>query len=142
MINFKAKCEKTPEKQYTEIKFVVVNGTFTENGQTELTKTFEVGTKLTLADIPASKGKSSSYSDQTWDKFPVGYVVGKDGTTFTITYRWRSSGSDSDDSDYDYGTSTRGKATTQPVSPVAGLRGRRLHGGQRKTSVQRVLKDR
>ena len=85
VINFKAKCAKTPEKQYTEIKFVVVNGTFTENGQTELTKTFEVGTKLTLADIPASKGKSSSYSDQTWDKFPVGYVVEKDGTTFTVT---------------------------------------------------------
>ena len=128
MINFKAKCEKTPEtpeKQYTEIKFVVVNGTFTENGQTELTKTFEVGTKLTLADIPASKGKSSSYSDQTWDKFPVGYVVGKDGTTFTITYRWRSSGSDSDDSDYDYGTSTRGKATN-----AAGKSGRWiLEGG-------------
>ena len=129
MINFKAKCEKTsetPEKQYTEIKFVVVNGTFTENGQTELTKTFEVGTKLTLADIPASKGKSSSYSDQTWDKFPVGYVVGKDGTTFTITYRWRSSGSDSDDSDYDYGTSTRGKATN-----AAGKSGRWiLEGGE------------
>ena len=129
MINFKAKCEKTsetPEKQYTEIKFVVVNGTFTENGQTELTKTFEVGTKLTLADIPASKGKSSSYSDQTWDKFPVGYVVGKDRTTFTITYRWRSSGSDSDDSDYDYGTSTRGKATN-----AAGKSGRWiLEGGE------------
>ena len=129
MINFKAKCEKTsetPEKQYTEIKFVVVNGTFTENGQTELTKTFEVGTKLTLADIPASKGKSSSYSDQTWDKFPVGYVVGKDGTTFTITYKWRSSGSDSDDSDYDYGTSTRGKATN-----AAGKSGRWiLEGGE------------
>ncbi len=129
VINFKAKCEKTPEtpeKQYTEIKFVVVNGTFTENGQTELTKTFEVGTKLTLADIPASKGKSSSYSDQTWDKFPVGYVVEKDGTTFTITYRWRSSGSDSDDSDYDYGTSTRGKATN-----AAGKSGRWiLEGGE------------
>ena len=129
VINFKAKCEKTPEtpeKQYTDIKFVVVNGTFTENGQTELTKTFEVGTKLTLADIPASKGKSSSYSDQTWDKFPVGYVVGKDGTTFTITYRWRSSGSDSDDSDYDYGTSTRGKATN-----AAGKSGRWiLEGGE------------
>lgn len=126
VINFKAKCEKTPEKQYTEIKFVVVNGTFTENGQTELTKTFEVGTKLTLADIPASKGKSSSYSDQTWDKFPVGYVVGKDGTTFTITYKWRSSGSDSDDSDYDYGTSTRGKATN-----AAGKSGRWiLEGGE------------
>ena len=129
VINFKAKCEKTPEtpeEQYTEIKFVVVNGTFTENGQTELTKTFEVGTKLTLADIPASKGKSSSYSDQTWDKFPVGYVVGKDGTTFTITYRWRSSGSDSDDSDYDYGTSTRGKATN-----AAGKSGRWiLEGGE------------
>lgn len=125
-ITFKAKCEKTPEKQYTEIKFVVVNGTFTENGQTELTKTFEVGTKLTLADIPASKGKSSRYSDQTWDKFPVGYVVGKDGTTFTITYRWRSSGSDSDDSDYDYGTSTRGKATN-----AAGKSGRWiLEGGE------------
>lgn len=126
-ITFKAKCEKkAPEKQYTEIKFVVVNGTFTENGQTELTKTFEVGTKLTLADIPASKGKSSSYSDQTWDKFPVGYVVGKDGTTFTITYRWRSSGSDSDDSDYDYGTSTRGKATN-----AAGKSGRWiLEGGE------------
>lgn len=129
VINFKAKCEKTPEtpeKQYTEIKFVVVNGTFTENGQTELTKTFEVGTKLTLADIPESKGKSSSYSDQTWDKFPVGYVVGKDGTTFTITYRWRSSSSDSDDSDYDYGTSTRGKATN-----AAGKSGRWiLEGGE------------
>lgn len=129
VINFKAKCEKTPEtpeKQYTEIKFVVVNGTFTENGQTELTKTFEVGTKLTLADIPASKGKSSSYSDQTWDKFPVGYVVEKDETTFTITYRWRSSGSDSDDSDYDYGTSTRGKATN-----AAGKSGRWiLEGGE------------
>lgn len=129
VINFKAKCEKTsetPEKQYTDIKFVVVNGTFTENGQIELTKTFEVGTKLTLADIPASKGKSSSYSDQTWDKFPVGYVVGKDGTTFTITYRWRSSGSDSDDSDYDYGTSTRGKATN-----AAGKSGRWiLEGGE------------
>ena len=126
-ITFKAKCEKkAPEKQYTEIKFVVVNGTFTENGQTELTKTFEVGTKLTLADIPASRGKSSSYSDQTWDKFPVGYVVGKDGTTFTITYRWRSSGSDSDDSDYDYGTSTRGKATN-----AAGKSGRWiLEGGE------------
>ena len=126
-ITFKAKCEKkAPEKQYTEIKFVVVNGTFTENGQTELTKTFEVGTKLTLADIPASKGKSSSYSDQTWDKFPVGYVVGKDGTTFTITYKWRSSGSDSDDSDYDYGTSTRGKATN-----AAGKSGRWiLEGGE------------
>ena len=128
-ITFKAKCDKTPEtpeKQYTEIKFVVVNGTFTENGQTELTKTFEVGTKLTLADIPASKGKSSSYSDQTWDKFPVGYVVGKDGTTFTITYRWRSSSSDSDDSDYDYGTSTRGKATN-----AAGKSGRWiLEGGE------------
>ena len=126
-ITFKAKCEKkAPEKQYTEIKFVVVNGTFTENGQTELTKTFEVGTKLTLADIPASKGKSSSYSDQTWDKFLVGYVVGKDGTTFTITYRWRSSGSDSDDSDYDYGTSTRGKATN-----AAGKSGRWiLEGGE------------
>ena len=72
-------------------KTAAYNGTFTENGQTELTKTFEVGTKLTLADIPASKGKSSSYSDQTWDKFPVGYIVGKDGTTFTITYKWRSS---------------------------------------------------
>ena len=129
VINFKAKCDKTPEtpeKQYTEIKFVVVNGTFTENGQTELTKTFEVGTKLTLADIPASKGKSSSYSDQTWDKFPVGYVVGKDGTTFTITYRWRSSSSDSDDSDYDYGTSTRGKAIN-----AAGKSGRWiLEGGE------------
>lgn len=129
VINFKAKCEKapeTPEKQYTEIKFVVVNGTFTENGQTELTKTFEVGTKLTLADIPASKGKSSSYSDQTWDKLPVGYVVGKDGTTFTITYKWRASGSDSDDSDYDYGTSTRGKATN-----AAGKSGRWiLEGGE------------
>ena len=129
VINFKAKCDKTPEtpeKQYTEIKFVVVNGTFTENGQTELTKTFEVGTKLTLADIPASKGKSSSYSDQTWDKFPIGYVVGKDGTTFTITYKWRSSGSDSDDSDYDYGTSTRGKATN-----AAGKSGRWiLEGGE------------
>ena len=129
VINFKAKCEKTPEtpeKQYTDIKFVVVNGTFTENGQTELTKTFEVGTKLTLADIPASRGKSSSYSDQTWDKFPVGYVVGKDGTTFTITYKWRSSGSDSDDSDYDYGTSTRGKATN-----AAGKSGRWiLEGGE------------
>ena len=129
VINFKAKCEKTPEtpeKQYSEIKFVVVNGTFTENGQTELTKTFEVGTKLTLADIPASKGKSSSYSDQTWDKFPVGYVVEKDGTTFTITYKWRSSGSDSDDSDYDYGTSTRGKATN-----AAGKSGRWiLEGGE------------
>ena len=129
VINFKAKCDKTPEtpeKQYTEIKFVVVNGTFTENGQTELTKTFEVGTKLTLADIPASKGKSSSYSDQTWDKFPVGYVVEKDGTTFTITYKWRSSGSDSDDSDYDYGTSTRGKATN-----AAGKSGRWiLEGGE------------
>lgn len=129
VINFKAKCEKTPEtpeKQYTEIKFVVVNGTFTENGQTELTKTFEVGTKLTVADIPASKGKSSSFSDQTWDKFPVGYVVGKDGTTFTITYKWRSSGSDSDDSDYDYGTSTRGKATN-----AAGKSGRWiLEGGE------------
>ena len=128
-ITFKAKCEKTPEtpeKQYTEIKFVVVNGTFTENGQTELTKTFEVGTKLTIADIPASKGKSSSYSDQTWDKFPVGYVVGKDGTTFTITYKWRSSGSGSDDSDYDYGTSTRGKATN-----AAGKSGRWiLEGGE------------
>ena len=128
-ITFKAKCEKTPEtpeKQYTEIKFVVVNGTFTENGQTELTKTFEVGTKLTLADIPASKGKSSSYSDQTWDKFPVGYVVEKDGTTFTITYKWRSSGSDSDDSDYDYGASTRGKATN-----AAGKSGRWiLEGGE------------
>ena len=125
-ITFKAKCEKTPEKQYTDIKFVVVNGTFTENGQTELTKTFKVGTKLTLADIPASKGKSSSYSDQTWDKFPVGYVVGKDGTTFTITYKWRSSGSDSDDSDYDYGTSTRGKATN-----AAGKSGRWiLEGGE------------
>lgn len=128
-ITFKAKCNKTPEtpeKQYTEIKFVVVNGTFTENGQTELTKTFEVGTKLTLADIPASKGKSSSYSDQTWDKFPIGYVVGKDGTTFTITYKWRSSGSDSDDSDYDYGTSTRGKATN-----AAGKSGRWiLEGGE------------
>ena len=129
VINFKAKCEKTPEtpeEQYTDIKFVVVNGTFTENGQTELTKTFKVGTKLTLADIPASKGKSSSYSDQTWDKFPVGYVVGKDGTTFTITYKWRSSGSDSDDSDYDYGTSTRGKATN-----AAGKSGRWiLEGGE------------
>ena len=128
-ITFKAKCNKTPEtpeKQYTEIKFVVVNGTFTENGQTELTKTFEVGTKLTLADIPASKGKSSSYSDQTWDKLPVGYVVGKDGTTFTITYKWRASGSDSDDSDYDYGTSTRGKATN-----AAGKSGRWiLEGGE------------
>ena len=122
-ITFKAKCEKTPEKQYTEIKFVVVNGTFTENGQTELTKTFEVGTKLTLADIPASKGKSSSYSDQTWDKFPVGYIVGKDGTTFTITYKWRSSGSGSD---YDYSTSTRGKATN-----AAGKSGRWiLEGGE------------
>ena len=129
-VTFTVKCTdktpETPEKQYTEIKFVVVNGTFTENGQTELTKTFEVGTKLTLADIPASKGKSSSYSDQTWDKFPVGYVVGKDGTTFTITYRWRSSGSDSDDSDYDYGTSTRGKATN-----AAGKSGRWiLEGGE------------
>ena len=46
-------------------KTAAYNGTFTENGQTELTKTFEVGTKLTLADIPASKGQSRSYSDQT-----------------------------------------------------------------------------
>ena len=103
-------------------KTAAYNGTFTENGQTELTKTFEVGTKLTLADIPASKGKSSSYSDQTWDKFPVGYIVGKDGTTFTITYKWRSSGSGSD---YDYSTSTRGKATN-----AAGKSGRWiLEGG-------------
>ena len=104
-------------------KTAAYNGTFTENGQTELTKTFEVGTKLTLADIPASKGKSSSYSDQTWDKFPVGYIVGKDGTTFTITYKWRSSGSGSD---YDYSTSTRGKATN-----AAGKSGRWiLEGGE------------
>ena len=128
-INFLAKCEKkAPEKQYTEIKFIVVNGTFTENGQTEITKTFEVGTKLTVADIPASKGKSSGYSDQTWDKFPVGYVVGENGETFTITYKWRSTGgssSDSDDSDSDY-TSTRGKATN-----AAGKSGRWiLEGGE------------
>ena len=101
-------------------KTAAYNGTFTENGQTEFTK---VGTKLTLADIPASKGKSSSYSDQTWDKFPVGYIVGKDGTTFTITYKWRSSGSGSD---YDYSTSTRGKATN-----AAGKSGRWiLEGGE------------
>ena len=111
-------------------KTAVYNGTFTENGQTELTKTFEVGTKLTLADIPASKGKSSSYSDQTWDKFPVGYVVGKDGTTFTITYKWRSSGSGSD---YDYGTSTRGKATN-----AAGKSGRWILEGGGFTDVSKV----
>ena len=94
-INFKAKCEKVPdvpEKKYANIKFVVVNGTFTENGGTEITKSFEVGTKMTLADIPASKGKSSSYSDATWDKYPLGYVVGEEGTTFTITYKWKSTG--------------------------------------------------
>ena len=126
-ISFLAKCEKkAPEKQYTEIKFIVVNGTFTENGGTEITKTFEVGTKLTVADIPASKGKSSSYSDQTWDKFPVGYVVGENGETFTITYKWRSTGGNSSsDSDSD-GTSTRGRATN-----AAGKTGRWiLEGGE------------
>lgn len=67
--------------------------------------------------------RAKSYSDQTWDKFPVGYIVGKDGTTFTITYKWRSSGSGSD---YDYSTSTRGKATN-----VAGKSGRWiLEGGE------------
>ena len=49
-------------------------------------------------------------------------LQGKDGTTFTITYKWRSSGSGSD---YDYGTSTRGKATN-----AAGKSGRWiLEGG-------------
>ena len=104
--------KKDDEKQYTNIKFVVVNGSFTENGQTEIAKTFEVGTKLTLADIPASKGKSSRYSDQTWDKYPLGYVVGTDGTTFTITYLWRSdSDGDSDSGDNGGSTTTRGRAT-------------------------------
>ena len=84
-----------PEKKYSDIKFVVVNGTFTENGKTEITKNFEVGTKITLVDIPASKGKSSSYIDAAWDKYPLGYVVGEEGTTFTITYKWKSSGGSS-----------------------------------------------
>ena len=97
-------------------KTAAYNGTFTENGQTELTKTFEVGTKLTLADIPASKGKSSSYSDQTWDKFPVGYIVGKDGTPFTITYKWRSSGSGRDYDTEDNGT------TQEDTCTPAGMR--------------------
>ncbi len=100
--------KKDDEKQYTNIKFIVVNGTFTENGQTEIIKTFEVGTKLTLADIPVSRGTSSRYSDQTWNKYPLGYVVGTDGATFTITYRWQSnSDGDSDGGD----NTTRGRAT-------------------------------
>ena len=125
-INFKAKCEKktpNPDKQYSDIKFIVVNGTFTENGQTEITKSFEVGTKLTLTDIPASKGKSSRYCDQTWDKYPLGYVVKEDGTTFTITYRWRSNSDSDSDSD---STTTRGRATN-----AAGKSGRWiLEGGE------------
>ncbi len=104
--------KKDDEKQYTNIKFVVVNGSFTENGQTEITKSFEVGTALTLADIPASKGKSSRYSDQTWDKYPLGYVVGKDGTSFTITYLYQSSSDgDSDSGNGGGSTTTRGRAT-------------------------------
>ena len=104
--------KKDDEKQYTDIKFVVVNGSFTENGQTEITKSFEVGTALTLADIPASKGKSSRYSDQTWDKYPLGYVIGKDGTTFTITYLYQSSSDgDSDSGNGGGSTTTRGRAT-------------------------------
>ena len=125
-INFKAKCEKetpNPDKQYSDIKFIVVNGTFTENGQTEITKSFEVGTKLTLTDIPASKGKSSRYCDQTWDKYPLGYVVKEEGTTFTITYRWRSNSDSDSDSD---STTTRGRATN-----AAGKSGRWiLEGGE------------
>ena len=104
--------KKDDEKQYTNIKFVVKNGSFTENGQTEITKTFEVGTKLTLADIPESRGMSSRYSDQTWDKYPLGYVVGKDGTTFTITYLYQSSSDgDSDSGNGGGSTTTRGRAT-------------------------------
>ena len=104
--------KKDDEKQYTDIKFVVVNGSFTENGQTEITKSFEVGTALTLANIPASKGKSSRYSDQTWDKYPLGYVIGKDGTTFTITYLYQSSSDGNSDSGNGGGsTTTRGRAT-------------------------------
>ena len=65
-----------------------------------------------MTDIPASKGKSSSYSDQTWDKYPLGYVVSEDGCTFTITYKYVSSGSGSDSDDSDYNTvSTRKYAT-------------------------------
>ena len=84
------------------------------------------GTASTATDPDIELNKTAAYngtfteSDQTWDKFPVGYIVGKDGTTFTITYKWRSSGSD-----YDYGTSTRGKATN-----AAGKSGRWiLEGG-------------
>ncbi len=120
-ISFLAKCEKkAPEKQYTEIKFIVVNGTFTEKRRHRDHKDLRGRTKLTVADIPASKGKSSSYSDQTWDKFPVGYVVGENGETFTITYKWRSTGGNSSsDSDSD-GTSTRGRATNAAARLAAG----------------------
>ncbi len=114
-----------PEKKYSDIKFVVVNGNFTENGKTEITKNFEVGTKITLADIPASKGKSSSYSDATWDKYPLGYVVGEEGTTFTITYKWRSTGGNGGGGG-SHSSTTRGKATN-----AAGKSGRWiLEGGE------------
>lgn len=91
----------SPDKKYGKIRFVVVNGVFTENGMSEITKIFGVGSRITLSDIPESKGKDKNYNDQTWDKYPLGYVVGEDDTTFTITYQWVSSESSGGGSDSD-----------------------------------------
>lgn len=127
-IGFQAKCEKKdPEKQYAEIRFVVVNGTFTENGKTELTKSFEVGTKLTIADIPATVGMNSHYSDETWDKYPIGYVVEAEGTTFTITYKWKSSGGSSSGG----GGGSSSGSTRKYATDASGKNGRWiLEGGE------------
>lgn len=83
------------EKQYATITFKVVNGTFDENGLTEITKTFVVGTKLDTSMLPATTG-NKGYSDPTWDKNVLSYTVEADGTTFVITYHKSNNGGTSD----------------------------------------------
>ena len=63
--------------------FRVVNGTFTENGGTEILKMYEVGS--IIDSVPAVRA-DRGYRSRRWDRDPIGRTVEPGGMTFVLTF--------------------------------------------------------
>ena len=83
-----------PEKETAQVVFRVVNGTFTENGGTEILKTYEVGS--IIDSVPAVRA-DRGYRSRRWDRDPIGRTVEPGGMTFVLTFYAESVSGDDDD---------------------------------------------
>lgn len=72
----------------------MVNGTFTENGGTEILKTYEVGS--IIDSVPAVRA-DRGYRSRRWDRDPIGRTVEPGGMTFVLTFYAESVSGDDDD---------------------------------------------